>query len=75
MDVLKAIRELHEELSRVDAMIAVLEERVKSTPRASQSKRGRKKMSRQERLQISERMRKYWANRRSEVPVAIESES
>lgn len=67
MDVVNAIRELKEELAQVDAMIAVLEERLRKEKPASAApkRRGRKRMSREERLLVSERMRKYWANRKS----------
>jgi hypothetical protein len=67
MDVVKAIRELREELARVSAMIAVLEEKLRKDKSASPApkRRGRKRMSREERLLVSERMRRYWANRKS----------
>ena len=71
MDVLAAIRQLKEERARVDAMIAILESRLESErredPEQGGSRRGRKKMSPEERIQVSERMRRYWAARRENV--------
>ncbi len=74
MDLLKAIRELHEEKKRLDAVIASLEQMLAAESKLPAvrarlgRKRGRKSMSREERLQVSERMKKYWASRRSGGP-------
>lgn len=70
MDVVRAIRELREELAQVEAMIAVLEQKLKLRGGADPppGRRGRKKMSREERAAVSERMRKYWAQRKSAPP-------
>ncbi len=71
MDLLKAIRELHEEKKRLDAVIASLELMLAAESRLPKlkvrvgRKRGRKSMSREERQQVSERMKKYWASRRN----------
>jgi hypothetical protein len=72
VDLAKAIRELCEEKKRLDAVIASLELMLAAEsklpplrPRSGR-KRGRKSMSREERLQVSERMKKYWASRRDE---------
>jgi len=68
MDVYEAIRDLRKERDRLDATIAVLEARVKWERQQKSGKgkgrRGRKTMSPGERLQVSERMRRYWAARR-----------
>lgn len=71
VDLAKAIRELYEEKKRLDAVIASLELMLAAESRFSPArprtgrKRGRKSMSREERLQVSERMKKYWASRRN----------
>lgn len=72
MDVMRAIRELREELAQVDAMIAVLEQKLKLCGGANPlpGRRGRKKMSRAERIAVSERMRKYWAQRKNALAAA-----
>lgn len=62
MDLHKAILELYEEKRRLDQLISSLEYQLqKSVPR---SRRGRKSMSKEERAQVSERMRRYWQNKR-----------
>jgi len=68
MDLYKAIRELHEEKKRLDQVIASLEallavEEAKKN-QEPEKRRGRKAMSPEERLQVSQRMRAYWAARR-----------
>ena len=82
MDVLKALRELYLERSRVDRLIAICESKIKEQDRRlSRSKRGRKSMSIEERKIVSERMRNYWAGRRGHKsdpagdPQAAEPES
>lgn len=66
MDVNKALRELYEEKKRLDLAIAALETRPRSaSPKLSVGRRGRKKMSAEERLEVSRRMSKYWEARRS----------
>jgi hypothetical protein len=67
MDVLKALRDLYLEKSRIDRLIAICESKIKEQDRRmSRSKRGRKSMSTDERKVVSERMRSYWAKRRTE---------
>jgi hypothetical protein len=69
MDVLKALRELYLEKTRIDRLIAICESKIKEQDRRlSRSKRGRKSMSADERKIVSERMRKYWASRRTGKP-------
>jgi hypothetical protein len=73
MDLFKAIRELYEEKQRIDEVIAHLEflsaDRGASTgsptvPLAVRHRRGRKNMGAEERLEVSRRMKEYWAKRR-----------
>jgi hypothetical protein len=67
MDVLKALRELYLEKSRLDRLISICESKIKEQDRRlSRSKRGRKSMSMDERQIVSERMRNYWAKRRTD---------
>jgi hypothetical protein len=63
MDLQRTIRELRDERNRVLRRITAME-RVRDgedTPR-----RGRKSMGKEERQQVSERMCRYWANRRKD---------
>lgn len=69
MDIVKVLRELHQEKKRLDAAIAALEARLRSSRTKSGSKpakgrRGRKSMSAAERLEVSKRMTLYWQTRR-----------
>ena len=67
MDLLQTITELRAERNRLDKAIAQLETLAASGNRDAptrRSKRGRKSMGPAERLAVSERMRRYWANRR-----------
>jgi hypothetical protein len=67
MDLSKTIAELYEEKTRLDKVIASLEQlgvEQFSAPAIS-SRRGRKFMSPQERRQVSERMRRYWEGRKA----------
>lgn len=64
MDFWKALRELHIEKDRLDHVIASLEALQKGGERLSASRRGRKGMSDEERREVSERMKRYWATRR-----------
>lgn len=72
MDLYKAIRALYDEKKRLDKLIESLEELHARGSRverpAVRSRRGRKKMSAAERLEVSERMKKYWAARRDQPP-------
>lgn len=72
MDVNKALHELYEEKKRLDATIAALEAQVRRRllP-ASNSRRGRKTMSAEERLEVSRRMSKYWESRKA-AAIALE---
>lgn len=65
IDLHQIIAELRGELARVDTAIAQLEKLQRNDavlPCAP--RRGRKFMSTEERKQVSERMRQYWADRK-----------
>jgi hypothetical protein len=66
LDIL--IRKLTDERAKLDAVIASLEQlrkAVTETEKKLGKKRGRKFMDEQGRREVSERMKKYWAARRS----------
>ena len=67
MDLSKTIADLYEEKARLDKVIASLEQfGVESFPvPLSTPRRGRKFMSPEERREVSDRMRKYWAERKA----------
>jgi hypothetical protein len=70
MDLYKAIQDLYAEKEKLERVIASLEELQRTAgslpvlPKPAK-RRGRKSMSATERQEVSERMRKYWAGRRS----------
>jgi hypothetical protein len=69
MDLYKAIRQLYEERAKLDRLIATLEEFQKNGPvtpadAGAAKRRGRKTMGEEERREVSERMRQYWASRK-----------
>jgi len=69
MDLEKAIRELYREKERLERVIASLEELERGAgamPALTErvQRRGRKSMDPQERQEVSQRMKKYWAARR-----------
>ena len=68
MDLIKALRELHEEKRRLDRVIDALEasQRVLAGGKPKRARRGRKSMSPEERLAVSRRMSSYWAARRAQ---------
>ena len=71
MDLNKAIQQLYAEKERLERVIASLEELQRSAgavPAFTQGakRRGRKFMDPKERLDVSERMKRYWAARRKE---------
>jgi hypothetical protein len=73
MDIVKALRELHDEKKRLDAAIASLEARSKaartgSVIKPAKGRRGRQNMSAAERLEVSKRMKLYWEARRTQSP-------
>jgi len=67
MDLTKTIEELLREKEKLERVIASMEEmRGTVTGAVTQPKRqGRKFMSLEERREVSERMKKYWAGRRT----------
>ncbi len=71
MDIYKAIRALYEEKKRLEELIGALEELQKrgglEQVAAARKRRGRKSMSLEERLEVSERMKKYWAEKRKQA--------
>ncbi len=67
MDLNKAIRELHEELNKLNEVIASLEQFESTGTLPAPRRRGRKSMAEQERKVVSERMKKYWASQRTGV--------
>ncbi len=69
MDLYKVIQELHQEKSKLERVIASLEELQRTANASSEwlpavKRRGRKSMPAEERAQVSERMKRYWAARR-----------
>ncbi|MGA2724101.1 MAG: hypothetical protein ABSG79_17045 [Bryobacteraceae bacterium] len=71
MDLNKAIQQLYAEKERLERVIASLEELQRNAgavPALTQSvkRRGRKFMDPEERQEVSNRMKKYWAARRKE---------
>ena len=72
MDLYKAIQELYAEKEKLERVIASLEELQLSAgggiPQTAKpgKRRGRKSMSPEERQEVSERMKKYWAGRRTD---------
>jgi hypothetical protein len=69
MDIFKTIQQLYEEKERLERVIASLEELQRTVgafpiPPQPRKRRGRKSMTASERLEVSERMKKYWENRR-----------
>ena len=69
MDLYKAIRELYAEKLKLDQVISSLEQLQQSAVALEEfpevKRRGRKSMNPQERREVSDRMRRYWANRRA----------
>ena len=79
MDLYRAIRELYTEKERLDRVIASLEELVTSgqpLPGEPEPKRrGRKGMGTEEREQVAERMRRYWAAKRAAPAAKVRATS
>ena len=64
MDLYKVIQDLHQELERVNLIIASLEQLQVSGELPVEHRRGRKSMNEGERRTVSQRMKKYWATQR-----------
>jgi hypothetical protein len=66
MDLANTIRDLRAEVQRIEATITALESLTGSEQPAPHARKpGRKSMGLEERQQVSERMRRYWAARRT----------
>ena len=75
MDLNRALHELYQEKKRVDRAIHALEAGRKALSGApGKSRRGRKMMPPEERLEVSKRMSTYWATRRARKAGAQEGE-
>jgi len=66
MNLRRVIRDLHEELEKLNKVIAAIEQFQHTGTLPQQRRRGRKSMGEEERKEVSERMRKYWASRRQQ---------
>ncbi len=70
MDVEKLIRDLTSQKDKLVQAIAMLEElavyRQGPAPFVARERRGRKSMGADERREVSQRMKKYWAARRKQ---------
>jgi hypothetical protein len=81
MDLYKAIEDLYAEKEKLERVIASLEDLQRAAgggiPPApgSGKRRGRKSMGSDERMEVSERMKKYWAGRRKPDENAAEKSS
>jgi hypothetical protein len=70
MDLYKAIQDLYAEKEKLERVIASLEELQRTAgdaavpPAKPVGRRGRKSMSNAERIEVSERMKRYWEERR-----------
>ncbi|MSV28289.1 MAG: hypothetical protein EXQ52_06030 [Bryobacterales bacterium] len=66
MDLYRIVNELHVEKQKLDHAIIFLEELQRADrAEAKENRRGRKPMNALARKQVSERMKKYWAERRA----------
>jgi hypothetical protein len=70
LDLFGTIQELHAERKKIVELIRAMEELQQSssflsTREKTARRRGRKSMDAAERQRVSERMKKYWASRRS----------
>jgi len=71
MDLYKTIQDLYAEKEKLERVISSLEElqaaagNLPTLPKSGK-RRGRKSMGAKERQEVSERMKKYWANRRKQ---------
>ncbi len=74
MDIYQAIEQLQEERRRIEAIIEHLEALLagrtgEAVPQ--KGRRGRKNMSEEERVQVSERMKAYWAKKRKSTKARV----
>jgi hypothetical protein len=70
MDLNKAIRDLYRELQKLNQVIASMEHFESTGTLPPPRRRGRKSMGEEERELVSQRMKKYWANRRKKPNAA-----
>jgi hypothetical protein len=69
MDLYRTIHDLLEERKRLDSMIARLERmQAAGSPAAPPKRRGRRAMNEDQRREVSERMKRYWEQRRQAAP-------
>jgi hypothetical protein len=67
MDFHQVLRILHAQKEKLDRVIASLEELQIITSKAAAPRRpGRKTMNKEERREVSARMKRYWAERKKE---------
>ena len=66
MDLQETIRQLEIQKRKVELVIAELEQLQGKEGGVSPNRRGRKSMGSEERQQVSERVKRYWANRREQ---------
>ena len=64
MDLYKVIRELQQELERIDLAIESLQELIRNGTLTVGGQHGRKSRAGEERRIVSERMKRYWASER-----------
>jgi hypothetical protein len=68
VDLIKIIHDLREERSKLDQIITSLEQLQSSAPvtfsSPSGGRRGRRFMGAEDRLEVSQRMKRYWEKRR-----------
>lgn len=64
MDLNKTIRDLRNELEKLNEVIASLEQFQSTGTLPAPRRRGRKSMPEEERKVVAERMKRYWAGRR-----------
>jgi hypothetical protein len=76
VDLNKIIHDLRQEKAKLDQIIASLEELQSETgtPARPTSRRGRRFMGAEDRLEVSRRMKKYWENRRRQAAAEPEPE-
>lgn len=70
MDLQQTIHQLEIQKRTIEFVIAELEQLQNGNDSGSvvmKNRRGRKSMGSEERQQVSERMKRYWANRRGQV--------
>jgi hypothetical protein len=70
MDLRKTIEALSAQKEKLERVIALMEEMQRTAPEAvplARKRRGRKSMPAEERAEVSERMKKYWAGRRKDT--------